>query len=81
MNKDLDILRKKYPDYYIYARPKKKYKKYYEENKEKYIEYSIKYNKTIYNCTFCRKSFTYGNIKKHLQSESHKKSLRESENI
>lgn len=78
---DLDVLRKKYPRFYIYARAKKLYKKNYENNKKKYIEYSIKYNKKIYNCKFCRKSFTYGNIKYHVKSESHKKSIRESENI
>jgi hypothetical protein len=83
IEEELEILRNKYPNYYIYIRPKKKViersLRYYNNNKKKCLEYSTKYGRTKYYCSFCMKNIKYADLNYHLKTFEHKRSIRNSD--
>ena len=88
LEKDLDILKKKYPNYKFKVTKRWDYKYKSKEQKNIIIERSKKFYKDNYKdknenfyCPFCRRYLKRGSRHGHLKSAKHNKAVRENQSF
>lgn len=86
LQKDLDILKKKYPDYYFRYQSKeyvktygKKYKKNINSEKKQLYASNRKIKK--YFCEYCMKNLSTDQLRYHLKSQKHIKAVKENQGL